>query len=170
MIARSKPDPLSDDFSEEYFHRLYGEQDGKLSVKAFLATKQRIPGLGNGVLQDILFHARAASQTQDEHPDERGLSAALSRGDADAAGDDSQRRSGYGARSVRMQRRIPDDSVRQDQRSALPCLRREDPAGGLSGRQCVLLPQLPATGIEQLENMDSRNQCRRHRFRLYWFK
>jgi formamidopyrimidine-DNA glycosylase len=30
----------------------------KQSAKAFLATKQRIPGLGNGVLQDILFNAR----------------------------------------------------------------------------------------------------------------
>ena len=30
----------------------------KLSVKAFLATEQRIPGLGNGVLQDILFNAK----------------------------------------------------------------------------------------------------------------
>jgi formamidopyrimidine-DNA glycosylase len=29
-----------------------------LSVKAFLATEQRVPGLGNGVLQDILFEAR----------------------------------------------------------------------------------------------------------------
>jgi formamidopyrimidine-DNA glycosylase len=28
-----------------------------LSAKAFLATEQRIPGLGNGVLQDILFTA-----------------------------------------------------------------------------------------------------------------
>jgi formamidopyrimidine-DNA glycosylase len=28
-----------------------------MSVKAFLATKQRIPGFGNGVLQDILFNA-----------------------------------------------------------------------------------------------------------------
>lgn len=28
-----------------------------LSAKAFLATEQRIPGLGNGVLQDILFRA-----------------------------------------------------------------------------------------------------------------
>jgi formamidopyrimidine-DNA glycosylase len=27
-----------------------------LSAKAFLATEQRIPGLGNGSLQDILFH------------------------------------------------------------------------------------------------------------------
>lgn len=29
----------------------------KLSVKGFLATEQRFPGLGNGVLQDILFNA-----------------------------------------------------------------------------------------------------------------
>jgi formamidopyrimidine-DNA glycosylase len=29
-----------------------------LSLKAFLATEQRIPGLGNGVLQDILFNAK----------------------------------------------------------------------------------------------------------------
>lgn len=27
------------------------------SLKAFLATEQRIPGLGNGVLQDILYEA-----------------------------------------------------------------------------------------------------------------
>jgi formamidopyrimidine-DNA glycosylase len=30
----------------------------KLSIKAFLATQQRIPGLGNGVLQDILYNAK----------------------------------------------------------------------------------------------------------------
>lgn len=28
-----------------------------MSIKALLATEQRIPGLGNGVLQDILFKA-----------------------------------------------------------------------------------------------------------------
>ena len=28
-----------------------------MSAKAFLATQQRIPGLGNGVLQDLLWHA-----------------------------------------------------------------------------------------------------------------
>ena len=28
-----------------------------LSIKALLATEQRIPGLGNGALQDILFNA-----------------------------------------------------------------------------------------------------------------
>ena len=27
-------------------------------MKAFLATEQRIPGIGNGVLQDILFNAK----------------------------------------------------------------------------------------------------------------
>ncbi len=58
-VARTKPSPLSDEFNRAYFDRLIGSPDvQKLSAKAFLATKQRIPGLGNGVLQDILFNAR----------------------------------------------------------------------------------------------------------------
>ena len=58
-VAKSKPNPLSDKFNEEYFDRLIDSPDvQKLSVKAFLATEQRIPGLGNGVLQDILYNAR----------------------------------------------------------------------------------------------------------------
>lgn len=56
--ARRKPSPFSDDFNQSYFQSLFTKEDGKLSIKAFLATKQRIPGLGNGVLQDILFNAR----------------------------------------------------------------------------------------------------------------
>jgi formamidopyrimidine-DNA glycosylase len=36
---------------------LNGPDTGSLSAKALLATGQRIPGLGNGVLQDILFEA-----------------------------------------------------------------------------------------------------------------
>jgi formamidopyrimidine-DNA glycosylase len=56
--ARSKPDPLSGGFTRDYFSSMLTDKDGKLSAKAFLATKQRIPGLGNGVLQDILFNAR----------------------------------------------------------------------------------------------------------------
>lgn len=56
--AREKPSPLSDDFNQSYFLSLLNNEGIKLSAKAFLATKQRIPGLGNGVLQDILFNAR----------------------------------------------------------------------------------------------------------------
>lgn len=52
-----KPDPLSEEFTYEYFRSLYPADGKKLSAKAFLATKQRIPGLGNGVLQDILWEA-----------------------------------------------------------------------------------------------------------------
>jgi len=55
--ARQKINPLSDEFDEACFRSLYIGSDSKLSVKAFLATNQRIPGLGNGVLQDILFNA-----------------------------------------------------------------------------------------------------------------
>jgi formamidopyrimidine-DNA glycosylase len=57
--ARSKPSPLSDKFDKAYFDRLVTSSDvQKLSAKAFLATEQRIPGLGNGVLQDILYKAK----------------------------------------------------------------------------------------------------------------
>ncbi|SDZ29151.1 formamidopyrimidine-DNA glycosylase [Evansella caseinilytica] len=48
--------PLSEAFDYSYFERLL-EGHENLSAKAFLATEQRIPGLGNGILQDILFHA-----------------------------------------------------------------------------------------------------------------
>jgi len=57
--ARSKPSPLLDEFDWAYFDRLITSPEvQKLSAKAFLATEQRIPGLGNGVLQDILYNAR----------------------------------------------------------------------------------------------------------------
>lgn len=55
--ACRKVNPLSDDFTYEYFRSLYNDKLAKVSVKAFLATEQRIPGLGNGVLQDILYQA-----------------------------------------------------------------------------------------------------------------
>lgn len=55
--ACEKPSILSDEFSFDYFKSLYSESLQNKSVKAFIATEQRIPGLGNGVLQDILFQA-----------------------------------------------------------------------------------------------------------------
>ena len=58
LDARDKPDPLHADFNRAYFDDLLALTGiEKLSAKAFLATEQRIPGLGNGTLQDILFHA-----------------------------------------------------------------------------------------------------------------
>ncbi|MDD5509228.1 MAG: hypothetical protein PHI12_00195 [Dehalococcoidales bacterium] len=57
--AQEKPSPLSAMFDGVYFSRMVGSDEvQKLSLKAFLATEQRIPGLGNGILQDILFNAR----------------------------------------------------------------------------------------------------------------
>ncbi|WP_105615283.1 DNA-formamidopyrimidine glycosylase family protein [Vallitalea okinawensis] len=58
FIAKEKPSPLSDQFNEKYFKKITSEESvQKKSVKALLATEQRIPGLGNGVLQDILYNA-----------------------------------------------------------------------------------------------------------------
>jgi formamidopyrimidine-DNA glycosylase len=52
------PSPLADAFDETYFDGLRSGVKPSMSAKAFLATEKRIPGLGNGVLQDILFNAR----------------------------------------------------------------------------------------------------------------
>ena len=57
--AKGKPSPFSSAFDKMYFDRLVSaEEVQKLSLKALLATGQRIPGLGNGILQDILFNAK----------------------------------------------------------------------------------------------------------------
>ena len=56
--SRDRVSPLSDAFTAEYLQTLIRTAKPSLSVKALLATEQRIPGLGNGVLQDVLFDAR----------------------------------------------------------------------------------------------------------------
>jgi formamidopyrimidine-DNA glycosylase len=58
-IALRKPSPLTDAFDEAYFRELLAsEAVRKLPLKAALATEQRVPGLGNGCLQDILWTAQ----------------------------------------------------------------------------------------------------------------
>ena len=49
--------PLDDAFNESVFEKIFKSVTKDISMKALLATEQRIPGLGNGVLQDILFNA-----------------------------------------------------------------------------------------------------------------
>lgn len=56
--ADSSPSPLEDSFDKAYFEKLRSGLGQTYSVKAFLATEQRIPGIGNGVLQDILWNAK----------------------------------------------------------------------------------------------------------------
>ena len=57
-VAKNALSPLSDAFDYAYFHSLNSDKSLKMSAKGFLATEQRISGLGNGVLQDILLNAR----------------------------------------------------------------------------------------------------------------
>lgn len=64
LAAKSKPSPLLDVFDAAYFDGLLAAAKPNLSLKAFLATEQRIPGLGNGVLQDILLVARLHPKTK----------------------------------------------------------------------------------------------------------
>jgi formamidopyrimidine-DNA glycosylase len=56
--ATSMPSPLTDAFDAEWLRGLLAPPEvQKLSLKAALATEQRIPGFGNGVLQDVLWKA-----------------------------------------------------------------------------------------------------------------
>ena len=57
FVRNQAPSPYEAGFDEAYFHSLWDSVKPTMSAKAFLATEQRIPGLGNGVLQDILFGA-----------------------------------------------------------------------------------------------------------------
>lgn len=57
LAAIQKPGPLTKEFTLDYFKNLFFLANKKLTAKTFLATEQRIPGLGNGVLQDILWDA-----------------------------------------------------------------------------------------------------------------
>ena len=58
LSSKTKISPVSKENSEEYFFGLMNGVKQNYSIKAFLATEQRYPGLGNGVLQDILFNAK----------------------------------------------------------------------------------------------------------------
>ncbi|RHJ83918.1 endonuclease VIII [Parabacteroides sp. AM08-6] len=63
--AKNKPQVMSDAFNLDYFLTLINsDEKQKKTAKAFLATEQTIPGLGNGVLQDILFNARLHPKTR----------------------------------------------------------------------------------------------------------
>lgn len=56
-MSRESISPLSKDYTEAEFDKLFAGAGKTLSAKALLATEQRIPGVGNGVAQDILFNA-----------------------------------------------------------------------------------------------------------------
>lgn len=56
-LSRNSLSPLSDNYTEEVFARLFAHARKTVTAKALLATDQRIPGIGNGVVQDILFNA-----------------------------------------------------------------------------------------------------------------
>jgi formamidopyrimidine-DNA glycosylase len=74
-LGKDRPSPLTGDFDRDYFDTLFDAETPKLSAKAFLATQQRVPGLGNGVLQDILWTARIHPRTKVGELSERSLDA-----------------------------------------------------------------------------------------------
>ncbi len=73
LVTMEKPSPLTDQFDKAYFDQLVESTKPTLSIKAVLATEQRIPGLGNGVLQDILFCAGVNPKTKLDKLDSTAL-------------------------------------------------------------------------------------------------
>lgn len=59
-VKGMRPTPLDSTFTFDYFSALVGEllQGEKRSAKSLLTQDQIIPGLGNSIAQDILFHAK----------------------------------------------------------------------------------------------------------------
>lgn len=74
LISLEKTSVLDDAFDEEYFRSMITEEILNKSIKAFLATDQRIPGLGNGILQDILFNAGIHPKTKVKNLTEEQIS------------------------------------------------------------------------------------------------
>lgn len=57
LLSKNSLSPLSESYTAAEFEKLFAVAKKTLSAKALLATEQRIPGVGNGVAQDILFNA-----------------------------------------------------------------------------------------------------------------
>lgn len=57
-LSKESISPLSEAYIPDEFEKLFTQAPKTLTAKGLLATEQRIPGVGNGVTQDILFNAR----------------------------------------------------------------------------------------------------------------
>ncbi|MCL2668229.1 MAG: hypothetical protein FWF02_11075 [Micrococcales bacterium] len=73
QVARDAPSPLTGAFTVDHLRALAADAKPTLSAKGLLATEQRIPGLGNGCLQDILFTAGIHPQRQTKTLDDDDL-------------------------------------------------------------------------------------------------
>ncbi len=59
-----RPTALDEGFTEAHFAHMADECAGNTSLKQLLATEGRVPGLGNGCLQDILWNARLSPKAK----------------------------------------------------------------------------------------------------------
>ena len=145
LTARSKPQVMSDAFSKEYFLGLINADSAqKKSAKAFLATEQTIPGLGNGVLQDILYHThihpkKKISGLTDKERENLFYQIKETMNDIYHLGGRSTESDLFGANGKYVA------CLSKDTRHGLPPLRRNHCERELSGRQHLLLQRLPTT-------------------------
>ena len=142
VVAKQKPSPLSDQFDAAYFLSIVANAKNTLSAKALLATEQRIPGLGNGVLQDILFNARIHPKTKLSALGDDDLNR-LFQHQTNAQADDGSGRTRHRKGFVRTIWRLSYDVIQNKLCVPVPGLRRGHRAAGIYGRQRLFLPRLP---------------------------
>ncbi len=73
QAALDAPSPLTGAFTVDHLRALASAAKPSLSAKGLLATEQRVPGLGNGCLQDILFTAGIHPQRRVDTLDDTDL-------------------------------------------------------------------------------------------------
>ncbi|MCL2092494.1 MAG: hypothetical protein FWH11_15065 [Micrococcales bacterium] len=97
QAARDALSPLTGAFTLDHLRALAAAAKPSLSAKGLLATEQRIPGLGNGCLQDILFTAGVHPQRRVDTLDDADLAemhrtlVAVLRTMTDAGGRDTEK-------------------------------------------------------------------------------
>ena len=98
-LGEPQPSPLDESYTLAHFQTLFDSLDpaGRTSVKYFAISDPKIWGIGNGCLQDILFHARIHPKRPATglSPDERRAlwtaATTVSRQIADAGGRETER-------------------------------------------------------------------------------
>ncbi|WP_423363905.1 endonuclease VIII [Mycoplasma sp. P36-A1] len=58
IISKNNTNITDDAFNEQYFLNILENSNPTTSVKAFLTNNNKFPGIGNGVIQDVLFNAK----------------------------------------------------------------------------------------------------------------
>lgn len=141
-LSRESISPLSDKYTEAEFEKLVAEAKKTLSAKALLATNQHIPGVGNGVTQDILFNARINPKQKVLLLSDNQKEVLFNALKKNIGGYDFRGRTRYANRSLWQRRRLQNHSFCQNMEESLSPLWQYHHKRGLYGWFGILLPDV----------------------------